>query len=132
MTNNQMLSISGVFLAVKCETCGTIYPARGGDYLAFYGSVTAGMSSVILGVDPPRKPAKKAVQVVCRTPSCVSGLVQKMLGCHETDTEIGKARWEQTLRIWAEHIGHGLVGAGQEDPVKLAPKEKLRAKKRAS
>ena len=132
MNKNQMLSIDGVFLAVKCESCGTIYQAGGGDYLAFYGSVTAGLSSVLLGVDPPRKPAKKAVQVVCRTPTCVSGLVKKMLGCHETESEIGEARWAQTLRIWAENIGHGLVDDAKESPVRLGPKAKLRAKKRAS
>ena len=131
MTKNKMLSIDGVFLAVRCEHCGTIYPAKDGDYLAFYGSVTAGLSSVIVGVDPPRKPAKKAVQVVCRTPSCVTSLVKKMMGCEEDESEAGGARWEQILRNWAGSIGHNLIEEGAEATPRLGPKAKLHAKKRA-
>jgi hypothetical protein len=126
----QMLQIDGVFLAVKCTHCGTVYDAGDGDYLAFYGSVTSGLSSVLLGVSPPRRPAKKAIQVVCRTPTCVGELVKKMMGCDAEDD--GNGRWSNILKAWADESGHAFADDEEDDlPLRLDPKAKLRAKRRA-
>jgi hypothetical protein len=130
MQKKQMLAIDGVFLAVKCSTCGTVYDAGDGDYLAFFGSMTVGLEDVLVGVDPPRRPAKKAVSVVCRTPSCMAGLVKSMLGCQESGDQ-ADPRWTQVLQIWAEDSGLDLVEAPRADAITLDAKTKLRAKKRA-
>lgn len=129
MQKKQMLAIDGVFWAVKCSTCGTVYDAGDGDYLAFYGSMTLGLADVIVGVDPPRRPSKRAVTVVCRTPECVAGLVKQMLGCD--GAMLGDARWTQVLRIWAEDSGLDLVEATPPPAIALDAKSKLRAKRRA-
>ena len=132
MNKNKLLAIDGVFLAVKCDECGTVYSATDGDYLAFFGSVSVGLSSVILGVDPPRKPAKKAMRVVCRTPSCVGQLVKKMLGCDTEDGDFSDERWAQILNIWATNAGQRLVSSDSDPTPTLGPRAKLQAKKRAS
>ena len=127
-----MLAIDGVFLAVKCDECGTVYSATDGDYLAFFGSVSVGLSEVVLGVDPPRKPAKKAMRVVCRTPTCVGELVKKMLGCDPESPEFSEQRWGQILQIWAEGAGQRIVDGDTDTAPTLGPRAKLHAKKRAS
>ena len=129
MKNNEMLAIDGVFLAVKCAICETVYSAESDEYLAFFGSVTAGLDNVIMGVAPPRRPAKKALVAVCRTPGCMAALVRKMLGC---DGERGDANelWTQALKIWADDAGHELVETKRSPAVELKPKAKLKAKAR--
>ncbi|MCA9515444.1 MAG: hypothetical protein KC635_10905 [Myxococcales bacterium] len=119
MKDKDILDISGVFLAVKCAICETIYPADSDDFVAFFGSVTAGFDKVLIGVDPPRKPAKRAVTVVCRDPRCVSGLARKMMGC-EDDPPL----WAQALKIWANEAGHDLVESPETKPA--PPEKKLR------
>ncbi len=125
MRKQDILAIDGVFLAVKCAICETVYPADSDDFVAFYGSVTVGLEGVILGVSPPRRPAKKALAAVCRTPQCLEGLVKSMLGC---DGEKGDAAelWKQVLRNWAEDAGSELEG--DEPGEALQPKAKLKAK----
>ena len=130
MQKKQMLAIDGVFLAVKCSNCGTVYDAGDGDYLAFYGAMTAGLDDVLVGVHPPQRPAKKAVSVVCRTPSCMHALVKTMLGCDPARGE-DDPRWTQVLRIWAEQSGMEVVQKPPSTTIALDAKSKLRAKKRA-
>lgn len=117
------IDIMGVFAAVKCAICDTIYAADSGDFIGFYGSVTAGLGQVIVGVAEPKRPAKKAVSVVCRDPRCVEGLVRKMLGC---DGEKGDAAhlWAQVLKIWATDAGHELVENPAVEPA--PPPKQLR------
>lgn len=130
MQRKQLLAIDGVFLAVKCSSCGTVYDAGDGDYLAFYGAMTAGLSDVLVGVNPPRRPAKKAVTVLCRTPSCLSELAKAMLGCEPGDGK-GAPRWAQVLRIWAADAGLELVETTPIPEIALDAKAKLKAKRRA-
>jgi len=126
----QMLAIDGVFLAVKCSSCGTVYDAGDGDYLAFFGAMTAGLEDVLVGVEPPKRPAKKAVSVVCRTPTCMADLVKTMLGCTNETGQVDP-RWTQVLSIWADDSGMDLVESQRADAIELDAKSKLRAKKRA-
>lgn len=131
MKPTDMLAIDGVFLAVKCSNCGAIHSADSDDYVAFYGSVSAGIDRVIVGVDAPKRPAKKSMKAVCRTPDCIETLVRTLLGC---DSDQGDARelWAQALTIWAGRSGHALVEASASGPkaVALQPKAKLKAKAR--
>ena len=101
MKQSDMLAVDGVFLAVKCAICEAVYAADSDEYLAFYGSVTAGLSKVIVGVDPPRRPAKKAIRAVCRTPHCMEGLIRQMLGCADGERGDADTIWAEALSIWA-------------------------------
>ena len=59
MNMTHTLAIAGGFPAVKCDDCDTISSALDGDYLAFSGSASVGLTDVVLGVDSPCKLAKK-------------------------------------------------------------------------
>lgn len=107
----ELLDIDGVFFAVKCVVCDTVYAAESDEYLAFWGSVTAGLEQAVIGVAAPRKPAKRAVAVVCRDPRCVSQTVKKMLGADGSRGN-ADALWAQVLKIWSEDAGHTLVEKG--------------------
>lgn len=124
MKDKDILDISGVFLAVKCAICETFYPAESDDFVAFFGSVTAGFDKVLIGVDPPKRPAKRAVTVVCRDPRCISGLARKMMGCDDAERGDGDRLWAQALKIWANEAGHDLVESSETKPA--PPAKKLR------
>jgi len=115
MADKSKLDITGVFPAVKCDICGTIYAAESGDFVAFYGNVTAGLDQVLVGVSSPKRPSKKAVSVVCRDPRCVEGLVKRMLGCDGEKGDAGHL-WAQVLKIWANEAGHDLVESADVKP----------------
>lgn len=123
MADKSMLDITGVFPAVKCDICDTIYAAESGDFVAFYGTVTSGLDHVLVGVDDPKKPAKKAISVVCRDPRCIEGLVKRMLGCDGEKGDAGHL-WAQVLKTWANEAGHELVESAEVKPA--PPPKQLR------
>ena len=108
MSEKNFFEITGVIPAVKCDICETLYAAESGDFVAFYGTVTAGLETVLIGVGEPKKPARKAVAIVCRDPHCIEGLVRRMLGCDGEKGDAGHL-WAQVLKIWANGAGHELV-----------------------
>lgn len=127
-TTKSILEIAGVIPAVKCSMCDTLYAAESDAFVTFYGSVTVGLEDVLIGVDPPKKPAKRAVSVVCRDPRCVASFVRGMLGCPADETGDGERLWAQALRVWALAAGHQL----KEDPkTEAAPPPAKRIRKRA-
>ncbi|PIE16006.1 MAG: hypothetical protein CSA66_07870 [Proteobacteria bacterium] len=129
MNAKQMLEIAGVFPAVKCAICDTIYPADTGDYVALYGRVSRGLDDVLVDVASPTRPAKKAIVVVCREPSCMQHLVRQLLGC-TPDSEDGDALWAQVLSLWARDAGHTLAERPETRPA--PPARQLRARKPAT
>lgn len=126
MKKSAILAIDGVFLAVKCKICGTVYAADSDEYIAFYGNLQAGLGDVIVDVDPPQRPAKKSLTAVCREPKCVGTVVRQMLGA---TGDKGDALWSQVLKIWADDAGADVL---QLTPPTLKPKQKLKAKARRS
>lgn len=128
MKKTDMLAIDGVFLAVKCAVCGTIYPAEEGDYISFFGDVTQGLETKLVGVTPPARPAKRSMVAVCRTPACMGVVVRQLLVGEGAPAD--DPLWAHALRSWVEEAGHTFVEAGGPEPVKLKPKERLKAKAR--
>ncbi|MFT7583473.1 MAG: hypothetical protein ACI9MR_005160 [Myxococcota bacterium] len=127
-SQKSILDIAGVIPAVKCSMCDTLYAADSDAFVTFYGSVTVGLETVLVGVDPPKKPAKRAVSVVCRDPRCVAGLVRGMLGCPEDETGDNERLWAQALKVWALASGHQL----KESPkTEAAPPPAKRVRRRA-
>lgn len=131
MTHNEMLAVDGVFLAVKCAICEAVYAADSDEYLAFYGSVGAGLSKVLVGVDPPRKPAKKAMRAVCRTPHCLETLVRQMLGCADGERGDADVIWAEALGIWARSAKVELLRPAGAAPETTPAQRKLAARARA-
>lgn len=125
MKASDFYSIDGVFPAVKCAKCSAIYDAGSEDYIAFYGSVALGLQRVIVGVDPPQRPKKKAMAAVCRTPECLGVLVRELLGCAPDDEGAG-ALWSQVLAIWTGAETEKDAKAGTPPP---APKRSRSRKK---
>lgn len=123
MAKNNPFDTAGIIPAVKCAYCDTLYPADSSDFLAFYGSLAVGLDKVIVGVDPPKKPAKHAIVAVCREPTCVGRLTRQMLGCDGEKGDAGHL-WAQVLKIWAEDAGHTLEDAPEVRPT--PPQKKLR------
>jgi len=123
MKKSQILEIDGVFPAVKCTICDTFYPAESDDFAAFYGSVTRGLEDVLVGVSPPKRPAKRAITVVCRDPHCVGTLARMMMRCDGEGKEAAML-WAQVLTIWAKEAGHELVESAETQPA--PPPKKLR------
>jgi|GEM_PF-2124372 len=124
MKKSDILKIDGVFLAVKCKICGTVYGAESDEYIAFYGNLHAGLEDVIVDVDAPRRPAKKSMTAVCRDPQCIGVVVRQMIGA---TGEHGDALWSQVLKTWADDAGADVVELKQPEK-KVKPKQKLKAK----
>ena len=115
-------AIDGVFPAVKCEICETFYPAGSEDYVAFHGHVTLGLEQMLVPVDPPAKPKKRTIRVVCREPSCVLSLVKRMLN---VDVEGQPELWFQVMQGWAKNAGFTLTNPKAKAPAKVKAKKKL-------
>ncbi len=125
MNVSDLYSFSGVFPAVKCARCSAIYEATSEDFIAFYGSVALGLERVVVGVDPPQRPKKKAIAVVCRTPECLESLVRELLGCAPSD-EGAAQLWKQVLAIWtkAETENDAKAGRPRAQPRSNRPRAK--------
>ena len=123
MNRNEILKIDGVFLAVQCKICGTVYNAESDEYVAFYGNLHSGLADVIVDVAKPRRPAKKSLTAVCREPECIGKVVRLMIGAHG---EHGDALWSQVLKTWADDAGADVVELKKPQPLKA--KDKLKAK----
>lgn len=116
----ELLSIHGVFPAVKCAICSTVYDAGNDDFVAFHGPITTGLEAAVVPWSAPPKPYRRAVSVVCRTPECMAHMVRGMLRCApdgEAGGEQARELWLQALRIWAAAEGHEVSQPG----VKPAP-----------
>jgi hypothetical protein len=100
-----LLAIDGVFLAVRCTTCGAVYDARSHDFVAFGGPTTLGLDQPVVPWTKPGPGKRGAVKVVCRTPECLGGLVRTVLGCAEGQAPDPKALWQQALGIWLGELG---------------------------
>ncbi len=125
MKKSAILQIDGVFLAVKCTICGTVYGAESDEYIAFYGSLHVGLEDVIVNVDAPKRPAKKSLTAVCREPQCLGTVVRHMIGA---TGEHGDALWSQVLRTWADDAGADVVELNPASTGAIKPKQKLKAK----
>lgn len=101
----ELLAIDGVFLAVRCVVCGTVYAADHTGYVAFFGTVSAGVDEPILEVAAPRRPSKQSLVAVCRTPDCMSGVVRQLLGCGPESEGDAEARWKLVLGAWSKEAG---------------------------
>ena len=113
-----MLAIDGVFPAVKCAICSTVYDAGNDDFVAFWGPVTAGLERDVLSWTPPSKPKRRAINVICRTPECQLALVRRMLRCDPSEEGTPDALWRQVLTIWAADQGLEVVEPGAPEPEK--------------
>jgi hypothetical protein len=120
----EMLAIDGVFPAVKCAICSTVYDAGNDDFVAFHGPVTAGLDDEVIGWSAPHKPKRRSITVVCRTPECQVKLVRRMLRCSPEDEGSPDELWLQALRIWATAAGHELSGPPEKEPPKRATRRK--------
>ncbi len=126
----EMLSIHGVFPAVKCAICSTVYDAGNDDFVAFHGPVTNGLETAVVEWSAPAKPYRRSITVVCKTPECMVGLVRGMLGCDPTGgdaDEQARELWLQVLRIWAGAEGHEVTDPGAKPK---PPPSKARRSKR--
>ena len=122
MKPSEVYAFDGVFPAVKCEICDTIYPAGSEDYVAFQGSVTVGLDKTVIAVPSPRKPLKRSMRIVCRTPSCTITLVRRML---DVDGAGNDELWFAVLREW---VAAGGFDFDLRDPA--PPEKKPLTKKR--